>query len=293
MGRGIANAGNNDWSLNLYPSGKTGFYYYSSASTPYNVVLGSLTVNLSSWNHLAMCYSNSGSTLSLYLNGTLSTSAAKSGTQTYSSTYDFVIGALTPYASNTNPGFVGLGPALVTDIRTIKGTAVYSGSTYTIPTAPLTSVNNTVLLLRALKSGAYMTGTNVGINQINPTFPLDVAGTVRVGSLTSPGMVSGWVPASLMNGWVNYGSNWTPCGYLLDPMGFVHLRGLVRNGSSATSVIFSLPSNLFPKYTHIFSASASDAWAEIRVDLNGTIYLSSGSANAWVCLDGIHYSLLS
>ena len=179
MGRGIANAGNNDWSLNLYPSGKTGFYYYSSASTPTNVVLGSLTVNLGSWNHLAMCYSNSGSILSLYLNGTLSTSAGKNGTQTYSNTYDFVVGALTPYASSTNPGFVGLGPAMVTDIRTVKGVAVYTGSTYTVPIAPLAPIANTVLLVRSLKTGAYMTGTNVGINQINPTYALDVGGLAR------------------------------------------------------------------------------------------------------------------
>ena len=179
MGRGIANASNNDWSLNLYSSGKTGFYYYSSASAPFNVVLGSLTVNLNSWNHLAMCFSNSGSTLFLYLNGTLSASAAKAGTQTFTTGYDFVVGALTPYASSPNPGIVGLGPALVTDIRTVRGTAVYTGSTYTIPTAPLTPITNTVLLVRSLKTGAYLTGTNVGINQVNPTYALDVGGLAR------------------------------------------------------------------------------------------------------------------
>ena len=38
-------------------------------------------------------------------------------------------------------------PLFYSDVRLVKGTAVYSGSTYTVPTAPLTAISNTELLL--------------------------------------------------------------------------------------------------------------------------------------------------
>ena len=93
---------------------------------------------------------------------------------------------------------VGLGPALVTDVRTVRGTAIYTGSTYTIPTTPITPVPNTVLLLRSVKTGAYLTGTNVGINQVNPTYALDINGSARLS-----GNLFYRKPSYIIYGWAN------------------------------------------------------------------------------------------
>jgi hypothetical protein len=43
----------------------------------------------------------------------------------------------------------------ISDFRVVKGTAVYTGATYTVPTAPLTNITNTSLLLNFTNAGIY------------------------------------------------------------------------------------------------------------------------------------------
>jgi hypothetical protein len=48
----------------------------------------------------------------------------------------------------------------MTNIRIVKGTALYNGSNFTPPTAPLTKVSGTVLLLDAMTSATYLTDSS-------------------------------------------------------------------------------------------------------------------------------------
>ena len=91
------------------------------------------------WNHIAVCRTSTGTNgCTVYLNG--------SSIGSFTSSTNFingfnVIGAIS---------FMPLGNAPwrgnIADLRIVKGTALYTGSTLTVPTAPLTNVTGTSLL---------------------------------------------------------------------------------------------------------------------------------------------------
>jgi len=113
---------------------------YRSASTAFGIATGSnntdrLTpaITLNAWNHVA--FVRSSGTLSCYANGT------RGDTLTWTENLD-----------NSQALLIGLNvpgfdlPGYISNVRIVKGTAVYSGSTYTVPTSPLTAITNTSLL---------------------------------------------------------------------------------------------------------------------------------------------------
>ena len=120
---------------------------YRSASTAFGIATGSnntdrLTpaIALNAWNHIA--FVRSSGTLSCYANG------ARGDNLTWNENLDngeaLLIGLNT--AGNDFPGYIS-------NVRIVKGSAVYSGSTYTVPTAPLTAITNTSLLLNFTNGG--------------------------------------------------------------------------------------------------------------------------------------------
>jgi len=117
---------------------------YTGSQT--TVTFGSFTAAAGTWHHLAIA--RSGTTIRGFINGTQVGSDI-----TNSVSYD---------AHNTDPLNIGYGVdgagthqwnGYISDIRLVKGTAVYT-SDFTPPTAPLTAITNTSLLLK---------GTNAGI----------------------------------------------------------------------------------------------------------------------------------
>ena len=101
--------------------------------------------NLNEWHHLA--YVRSGNDHKIYANGVLRATETRSGTMV-NSTGPTIIGQY-----GTGSGIYGYGAdGIYCDVRLVKGTAVYSGSTYTVPTAPLTAISNTELLVN-MKDG--------------------------------------------------------------------------------------------------------------------------------------------
>ena len=91
--------------------------------------------NVNAWNHVAL--SRASGTLSVYLNGTrvANTSFADNLSQTAP-----CIGR--SYFNLSQEYFAGY----ISDLRVVKGTALYSGTTITVPTAYSTDVTNTKLL---------------------------------------------------------------------------------------------------------------------------------------------------
>lgn len=94
--------------------------------------------------------------------------------------------------------------------------------------------------------------------------------------------------------WVNYGGGFNPAGYLLDSSGFVHLRGLIRNGA-LNSGVFTLPAGYRPEFNCMHACIASPN-VGIRVDVQsaGLVFVSGAAAgtsasNAYVSLDGISF----
>ena len=125
---------------------KLGFIYWTTSTRSSAVtVTSSNTLKTNQWNHVVVSYT--GSTLYLFINGVqeLSNSVASM----YSANNVTVIGSFNSAVFNSNR-FIGY----MADFRMVKGTAVYT-STFTPPTAPLTSITNTQLLLNATNAGIY------------------------------------------------------------------------------------------------------------------------------------------
>jgi len=49
----------------------------------------------------------------------------------------------------------------------------------------------------------------------------------------------GWIVPTLVNSWVNYSTTNSTVAYMKDTLGFVHLKGVVKSGTSGT--VFTLP----------------------------------------------------
>lgn len=95
------------------------------------------------------------------------------------------------------------------------------------------------------------------------------------------------VPA-LLNSWVNFGAGFTDAAYFKDPNGFVHLRGLVKNGTGIPTVIFTLPLGYRPGQDSIFAVLSNNALGRVNVLASGDVQAFAGST-VWVQLDGITF----
>jgi hypothetical protein len=108
-----------------------------------------------------------------------------------------------------------------------------------------------------------------------------------------------YIEATLINGWTNYQdvppTSHTKAAFTKDPMGFVHLRGLVRRlAGTSTLPIFRLPRGYRPKELEIFpatAASAAPAFITIRVDVtkDGNVYIPVGDGSLYTSLSGITF----
>jgi hypothetical protein len=102
---------------------------------------GSTSVSPGTWNHVAMV--RSGSTITMYLNG------VSQGTDASSTTISGVVNIASTLYSSTR--FFGAGYA--SNVR-ITTTAVYTGN-FTPPTAPVTAITNTQLLLNFTNAAIF------------------------------------------------------------------------------------------------------------------------------------------
>jgi hypothetical protein len=98
---------------------------------------------------------------------------------------------------------------------------------------------------------------------------LFVAGAITfggVGSIT----VESWTAVTFAGTWTDYDTTvFSAAGYCKDPLGFVHLRGLVKRtgtGIGSGNPIFKLPAGYRPFRTKIFATYANDLAAQVRVD---------------------------
>lgn len=110
-------------------------------------------LQINAWNHVA--FVRSGTAFQLYINGAAATNgSATSSASLYNTTTPLTVGA-----SNSPNQYV---TGYVSGVRVVKGTAVYSGTNYVVPTAPPTAIPNTSLLLNFTGGGIVdATGRNV------------------------------------------------------------------------------------------------------------------------------------
>ena len=135
-------SGNSGWIISYLTSGGIRFGYQSNNSWGPDANLG-MTPTLNSWNHIAVV--RSGSTITGYLNGVAGSTPITSSATFTSNLYGVYVGA---GAGNNNAKLGGN----VSNLRIVKGTAVYTSS-FTPSTTPLTAITNTSLLLSYTNAG--------------------------------------------------------------------------------------------------------------------------------------------
>ena len=126
----------------IYRSGTTQLYMVSSGNPlrwyADGVDIQSSSLDLNSWNHVAAVrYGTGSNNVSLYVNGVRKGQGTNTGT----------MGSSSNNRIGSYSGTTGEYDGYICDMRLLVGTALYSGTTYTIPTAPLTAITNTKLLL--------------------------------------------------------------------------------------------------------------------------------------------------
>lgn len=267
-------------------------YYYNSAIRMYSgatIIVGSITPTFNSWIHVAVV--RSGTTVTLYLNG------ATAGTATKSTTYS---GAFYTGASNVGPGEYMNGS--ISDIRVVKGTAVYTTASFTPPTAPLTAVTNTSYLLSFTNAGIY---DNAMMNDLETVGSAQVSTSVvkfGTGSMSFNGTTSGLYTGASPNltfgsgdftieGWVYFNSNLPYLDgdslYSACLFGQAYTNGLdliFKSGGTSgppTSLVFNVygvggtSTTISTALNTWYHIAVTKAAGTVRVFLNGTLQGSS------------------
>lgn len=94
---------------------------------------------------------------------------------------------------------------------------------------------------------------------------------------------------SLLNSWVYFGSDSTPT-YFKDTNGVVHLKGVVKLGTTLGAVITNMPAGYRPLANALFPATSNGVFCQIQVGATGDVANVSGTGStAYVALDGISY----
>lgn len=97
---------------------------------------------------------------------------------------------------------------------------------------------------------------------------------------------------AFQNSWANIENGFALAGFYRDPIGRVHLKGVVGGGTAGT-VVFTLPAAYRPPQNLAFAVAAGiggPALENVDVDSNGNV-LTVGSVNNAVSLDGISFRL--
>ena len=151
-----------DWFLGT--TATSGRLYFGVGTTDYFATTGPV-VPINTWCHVALV--RSGTTLSTYLNGVLGNTQTGI-TQNFASTGVLNIGRGRDTSTNYFSGYIS-------NSRLVKGTAVYTAN-FTPPTAPVTAVAGTTLLLN---------GTNAGIYDASTLNNLETLGDIKTSTAIS------------------------------------------------------------------------------------------------------------
>ncbi len=238
-------------------SSNFGIYTYIGASTT-SAIGGTLVIN--QWNHVAA--TRNGTNLNLYLNGSRVANTNISTNSLNATASSLTVGSNAGASQNNYSGYIS-------GVRVLKGSAQYTGTTYTVPTAPPTAITNTQLLLNFTNGGIIdATGKNV----------LETVGNAQISTTQSKfggssmyfdGTTSYLYDPPSVNNVLGTGDFTLECWvYATSTPADVGIFESRSNGNSATADGFTLTA---------FSGSV------IRIFSNGALISSSGTSyvNTW------------
>ena len=115
------------------------------------------------------------------------------------------------------------------------------------------------------------------------------------------GKIGEWIPMKLLNNWMNYDTSlYMQAGYMLDEIGWVHLRGVIKNYHAADTHntqewVCELPP-LYSPHKRIYALLPYDGNTSRRFLIfpGGAMYFPdfdslAGGASKWTALDNISW----
>jgi hypothetical protein len=296
------------WGLSSYSSGWTLQFYNSSGSV---TSFTTTKIQANCWTHVVL--QRNGSTVRAFVNGVVdATTGTISGTITG--------GTSTVYIANTKDNALSTygNVGYTSNLRIVNGTAVYTTTGFTPPTAPVTAITNTSLLVNATNAGIYDAAVQNNV--------------LTVGSAQASTTQFKWSPTSMkFNGTTDYlttidgpqlqlnAGDFTIDGWVyLSAIGVAY--GIISKGTATTgwSVNVTALNKLQFSYTasnltgttslatgiwYYFAVVRSgSATGNLKVYLNGTVDATSGGAvtdaftqtnTLYVGADRVGMSLLS
>lgn len=113
---------------------------------------------------------------------------------------------------------------------------------------------------------------------------------IALGSAQAALKLREWVAPTLLNSWVNYGGVYQTPGYYKDPLGMVHLRGLVKDGTTtAGTTLFTLPVGFRPLAQTVCITLTNSVLGTMNIETDGDVNVGGGTSSAWFSLENITF----
>jgi hypothetical protein len=101
-----------------------------------------------------------------------------------------------------------------------------------------------------------------------------------------------WIEPTLLNGWVNFGSGFETAGYYKDEFGVVHLRGLIKSGTTtAGTTLFNLPIGYRPSNNKFTIIANHNTFAILSINTTGNVNINTTVSSVWISLDNISFKV--
>lgn len=134
----------------------------------------------------------------------------------------------------------------------------------------------------AQSNAAYGDAFSAGTSwlKISPTGAVTIPGGITPESVIAP---------TLLNSWVNAGGASLTAGYWKDTFGVVHLRGLIKDGTTtAATVLFALPSGYRPSANLYIPVVSGTGLASVYITSGGDVSINT-TAGVNISLDSITF----
>ena len=267
------------WSLGADTNGKLLFYYYGYTGGTFQSANTNISLSLNTWNHVAVSVP-SGGPGSLYINGVQQSSNTNvNGSVSAASAVTFALNG-SPFNTYNYLGLGSFNTAFTTgyiaDARVTYGAALYTGSSFTVPSAPLgiAGSGTTVALIRAgqnsptIQNGAltFDRGLKQYMDFGPQTLNLATRGFTAVFRWTATGSVQQYERIfEFGNGTISGSATTGSIGAWVDT-GIVYFS--IQNGSTTSSYLASTPT-LTRGTTYILTFLYNSVSAQSTVYVNG------------------------
>ena len=247
-------------------------------------LLGTATATTlrNSWNHVA--YVRNGNVFTLYLNGAVAATTTNAIGALVDNT-ELVRFGQTNFTATDFPGFIS-------NLRYVVGTAVYTGP-FVPPTAPVTAITNTQLLLNATNAGIF---DNTTVNDIETAGSAQVNTTIvkyGTGSISFNGTTDYIISAPRSNVNNAFGTGNFTVELWVYPTAFASYKSIYGNSNGITATGWhcglNASGNVFIYSNSAFKVTSSNtltlnAWNHVAIVRNGstvTIYIGGTSGGTW------------